>query len=81
MRKICEEKRTFCKSIRQYANFFSELQCLADDLVDLELSMFINFLFLKNISFNEVVRGFEHGKKIPLISLFLEKKTLIDDLN
>ena len=43
--------------------------------------MFINFLFLKNISFNEVVRGFEHGKKIPLISLFLEKKTLIDDLN
>ena len=46
-RTIYEEKRTFCKAFRSMRNFISELLYLADDLADLELSIFINFLYLK----------------------------------
>ena len=71
------EKKNILQSIPQYAKFLLELQCLTDDLVDLESSVFINFLYLKNISFNEVGRGFGHGKNIPFISFFLEKLLLM----
>ena len=45
--KFFEEKRTFCKAFRSMRNFILELLYLADDLADLELSIFINFLYLK----------------------------------
>ena len=73
------KKKNILKSIPQYAKFLLELQCLTDDLVYLELSVFLNFLYLKNISFNEVGRGFGHGKNT--IYIIFSKKTLTDDLN
>ena len=46
--------------------FFLELQCLVDDLVDvLELSMFIKaYIQWKWLTFDEVERGPRHEKKL-----------------